>query len=216
MQQARITLARSPPGTTDGGWQLIPHLKPVGLQSTNWIVRFVLIVATAAFTSFGTTSPRYIMQHAMYFPWRGSHLTIIDAGSKTELVISATLSCSWYAFSAEMIGAYDVSMKWIRGYGTKFVWNSVMSTFKAPSKRSDAVSEEITCARRRLRFVYVGRSMSKLRRQISYKASLSTWLVTSVCSKRLWTHKTVLYGSTHAEEICGQDHTVNEIFDFLP
>ena len=23
-----------------------PHLKPVGLQSTNWIVRFVLIVAT--------------------------------------------------------------------------------------------------------------------------------------------------------------------------
>ena len=32
-------------------------------------------------------------------------LTIIDAGSKTEFVISATLSCSWYAFSAEMIGA---------------------------------------------------------------------------------------------------------------
>ena len=31
--------------------------------------------------------------------------TIIAAGSNTELVISATLSCSWYAFSAEMIGA---------------------------------------------------------------------------------------------------------------
>merc|ERR1719443_774998 len=139
----------------------------------------------------------------MYFPWRGSHLTIIDAGSKTELVISATLSCSWYAFSAEMIGAYDVSMKWIRGYGTKFVWNSVMSTLRAPSKRSDAVSEEITCARRRLRFVYVG-------------ASLSTWLVTSVCSRREWTQSTVLYGSTHAEEICGHDQTVNEILLFLP
>jgi hypothetical protein len=24
-------------------------------------------------------------------------------------------SCSWYAFSAEITGAYDVSMKWIRG-----------------------------------------------------------------------------------------------------
>ena len=35
----------------------MPHLKPVGHQSTNWIVRFVLIVATDAFTSFGTTSP---------------------------------------------------------------------------------------------------------------------------------------------------------------
>merc|ERR1711981_1386864 len=145
----------------------MPHLKPVGLQSTNWIVRFVLIVATAASTSLGTTSPRYIMQHAIYFPCRGSHLTIIDAGSNTEFVISATLNCSWYAFSAEIIGAYDVSMKWMRGYGTKFVWNSVMSTLRAPSKRSDAVRDEITCAKRRFKFVYVGRSMSKFRRQIS-------------------------------------------------
>merc|ERR1711976_446819 len=112
-------------------------------------------------------SPRYIIQHAMYFPCRGSHLTIIDAGSKTEFVISATLSCSWYAFSAEMIGAYDVSMKWMRGYGTRLVWNSVMSTLRAPSKRSDAVREEIICARRRFKFVYVERSISRLRRQMS-------------------------------------------------
>lgn len=32
-------------------------LNPVGHQSTNWIVLFVLIVAIAAFTSLGTTSP---------------------------------------------------------------------------------------------------------------------------------------------------------------
>ena len=32
-------------------------LNPVGHQSTNWIDRFVFIVAIAAFTSFGTTSP---------------------------------------------------------------------------------------------------------------------------------------------------------------
>jgi hypothetical protein len=58
------------------------------------MVRFVFLVATAAFTSFGTTSPRYIMQHAMYLPWRGSHFAIIAAGSKQELVISATDNCS--------------------------------------------------------------------------------------------------------------------------
>merc|ERR1719420_2185490 len=58
--------------------------------------------------------------------------------------------------------------------------------------------------------------MSRLRRQISYRASLSTWLVTSVCSRSEWTQSTVLYGSTHAEEICGHDHTVNEILLFLP
>merc|ERR1719238_1670160 len=33
-------------------------------------------------------------------------------------------------------------MKWMRGYGTRFVWNSVMSTLSAPSKRSDALREE--------------------------------------------------------------------------
>merc|ERR1719198_288885 len=33
-------------------------------------------------------------------------------------------------------------MKWMRGYGTRFVWNSVMSTLSAPSKRSDAVGDE--------------------------------------------------------------------------
>ena len=145
----------------------MPHLKPVGHQSTNWIVRLVLIVATEALTSLGTTSPRYMRQQAMYLPWRGSHLVIMPAGSKTEFVISATESCSWYAFSAEMTGAYDVSMKWMRGYGTRFVWNSVMSTLRAPSKRSDAVSDEATWAKRRLRFVYVGRSMSSERRQMS-------------------------------------------------
>ena len=36
-----------------------------------------------------------------------SHLVIMPAGSKTELVISATESCSWYAFSAEMTDVYE-------------------------------------------------------------------------------------------------------------
>jgi len=67
--------------------------------------RLVLIVAIAAFTSLGTTSPLYNMQQAMYFPWRGSHLTIWLHGSKQALVTSATDNCSWYAFSAEMTGA---------------------------------------------------------------------------------------------------------------
>ena len=75
----------------------MPHLKPVRHQSTNWIVRLVLIVATEALTSLGTTSPRYMRQQAMYLPWRGSHLVIMPAGSKTEFVISATDSCSSYA-----------------------------------------------------------------------------------------------------------------------
>ena len=37
-------------------------LNPVGHQSTNWIVRLVLIVATAELTSLGTTSPLHHAQ----------------------------------------------------------------------------------------------------------------------------------------------------------
>lgn len=38
-------------------------------------------------------------------PPKLSHLAIMEEGSKAELVISATDSCSWYAFSAEITGA---------------------------------------------------------------------------------------------------------------
>jgi hypothetical protein len=38
-----------------------------------------------ALTSLGTTSPRYIRQHAMYLPWRGSHFAIMLAGSNAAL-----------------------------------------------------------------------------------------------------------------------------------
>merc|ERR1719197_990878 len=58
--------------------------------------------------------------------------------------------------------------------------------------------------------------MSRFLRQISYSASLSYMIVTSVCSRRECTHKTVLYGSTTAVATWGQAHTVKEILDFLP
>lgn len=61
----------------------MPTLNPVGHQSTNYIVLLDLIVATAALTSFGTTSPLYNIQHAIYFPPHGLQLTIIFPGSKT-------------------------------------------------------------------------------------------------------------------------------------
>ena len=66
---------------------MIPHLNPVGHQSTSWIMRFILTMATAAFTPLGATSPRYIIQLAMYLPWRGSHVAVIDEGSKALLTI---------------------------------------------------------------------------------------------------------------------------------
>jgi len=72
------------------------------------------------------------------------------------------------------------------------------------SKRSAAVSDEMMiCAMRRLRLVYLGRSMSRLRRQMSYRASLSTMNETSVCSSSECVESTQLYGSTTVVETCG-------------
>merc|ERR1719281_1435250 len=58
--------------------------------------------------------------------------------------------------------------------------------------------------------------MSRFLLQMSYSASLSYMIVTSVCSRSECTHSTVLYGSTTAVATCGQAHTVKLIFDFLP
>merc|ERR1719335_1804926 len=58
--------------------------------------------------------------------------------------------------------------------------------------------------------------MSRFLLQMSYKASLSYMMVTSVCSNKECTQRTVLYGSTTAVATCGQHHTVKLIFDFLP
>merc|ERR1719247_2481551 len=58
--------------------------------------------------------------------------------------------------------------------------------------------------------------MSKFLRQMSYNASLSYMIVTSVCSSKEWTQSTVLYGSTTAVATCGQAQTVKESLLFFP
>ena len=68
MQHGTLDLGEVTAGDRRGGLVVDTDLKPVGHQSTNWMVRLVLMVATAALTSLGTTSPRYSRQHAMYLP----------------------------------------------------------------------------------------------------------------------------------------------------
>ena len=71
-------------------------------------MRPVLMVAMAMLASLGATSSRRMWQHAMCFPWRGWHFTIIEAGSNADTVITATENCSWtesWCASAEMVGA---------------------------------------------------------------------------------------------------------------
>ena len=43
----------------------------------------------------------------------------MEAGSTVNSVISVLESCKCEAFSVEMTGVYEISMKWIRGCDTK-------------------------------------------------------------------------------------------------
>lgn len=70
-------------------------LKPVGHQSTNWIVRLLFIEAMAPLTSLGTTSPRYSRQTAMYFPLRGSHFLIQRKREEINFLVLVNWATLW-------------------------------------------------------------------------------------------------------------------------
>jgi hypothetical protein len=76
-----------------------------------------------------------------------------------------------------------------------------MSTFNAPSNHKLAVNDEITYAINLFRFVCVGLSISRFFLQISYIASLSSIIATSVCSNNECVDNIELYGSTTAVDI---------------
>merc|ERR1719291_1221575 len=56
--------------------------------------------------------------------------------------------------------------------------------------------------------------MSRFRREMSYNASLSIMIVTSVCSSSECTQSTVLYGSTTAVATCGHAQVVKLSVDY--
>jgi hypothetical protein len=87
----------------------------------------------------------------MYFPDCGSHLTIWLCFSKQDMEISWTECFSCLALGGDTTGEYATSGKWIRGYGTRLVWNSLRSTFRDPSKRREAVMDETTTDVRNVR-----------------------------------------------------------------
>merc|ERR1719230_1598119 len=48
--------------------------------------------------------------------------------------------------------------------------------------------------------------MSRLRRQMSYSASLSSMTATSICSSRVWVDSTMLYGCDGSGDLRGGPH----------
>ena len=83
---------------------MMPTLNPDGHQSTKRILRFVVTVSIAAFTSF-----------EQYIAETRDALDHVVRRLNTELMISATLSCSWDAISELFTGAKPQNEKNTRG-----------------------------------------------------------------------------------------------------
>lgn len=102
-----------------------------------------------------------------------------------NISMQSTESDSWWASSAGVISVQPQRMKCMRGQSTRFVWNSDKFTSNAPPRLRDIDSEEMVRAGQRCQFVFVRRSVSRLRKQSRYKASLSfTMLLTFVDSSK--------------------------------
>ena len=85
----------------------MPTLKPLGHQSVNYIVFFVLISANAALTYLGIISPLYETLQVKYFPFYGSHLIIKFSAENKSFVISVTEGYSYAGLYVDWSGEYE-------------------------------------------------------------------------------------------------------------
>ena len=74
---------------------------------------------------------------------------------------------------------------------TKFVWNS---SIHRSTETKNVINEEMFCKSHRLKLVSAERMVSKLRRQMSSRATLFIITVGSVCSSRECAHRMALCG----------------------
>merc|ERR1719191_2248152 len=76
-----------------------------------------------------------------------------------------------------------------------------------PGKRRQAVTPDIQAEHKWLRSPYVGVVSLRVRKQMSYRASLSRHMHSSAFSTSWWTDKVALYGSTTVSDTLGDGTT---------
>merc|ERR1719359_1820781 len=97
-----------------------------------------------------------------------------------------------------------------RGNGIMFTANFLMSQFNWPGKRRPHVHPESPAETRWFRSPYVGVVSLSVRKQISYKASLSMQKLSSEFSTSWCTDSVQLYGSTTVSDTFG-DGTMEKV-----
>merc|ERR1719174_3258820 len=78
-----------------------------------------------------------------------------------------------------------------------------------PGNRRQQVTPDMTAEHKWLRSPYVGVVSLRVRKQMSYKASLSRHMHSSAFSTSWWTERVALYGSTTVSDTLGDGTTEN-------
>ena len=139
---------------------MIPHLNPVGHQSTNWLVRLVLMVATAALTSFGTGSHIFsVARIALCHHTCGLERRVGDFSDRELLVVNFFCGNDWCIRSK-----HEMDSRIWHKVGLEFSDVNIQSTVK--SERSGQRRNNLN---RKINFFHSGKRPKKSLKATSAK-----------------------------------------------
>merc|ERR1712232_27220 len=178
-----------------------------GIHSTKYELFLFWTFNICSSTSFVDMRPRNNAAAVRERPWRGSAAHIIFLASNICCVNSGTVNARYCCEPRDVSGAKPVMKKWRRGKGTRFTAILRRSQFNCPGKRRQQVTPLMAALTKWFKSPYVGVVNFKVRKHISYKASLSRRKHSSAFSTNWWKESTALYGSTTVSETFGEGIT---------
>merc|ERR1719420_259350 len=190
-----------------GGISHTDDLMLLGIHSTKYEEFLFCTLSICSSTSFVDILPRKRAVAVKYLPCRGSAAHIMFLASNICCVSSGTVNARYCWDPREVNGAKPVMKKCRRGKGMRLTAILRRSQFSCPGKRRHVVTPLIAALTRWFRSPYVGVVSFKVRKQMSYNASLSNKKHSSAFSTNWWKDKTALYGSTTVSETLGEGIT---------
>merc|ERR1711985_159745 len=156
-----------------GGMSQIPTLMLFGIHSTKYDEFLFCTFSICSSTSLADMRPRNKDAAVRYRPWRGSAAHIMFLASNICWVSSGTVKARYCCDPRDVKGAKPVMKKCKRGKGIRLTAILRRSQFNCPGKRKQQVTPLIAALTRWFKSPYVGVVNFNVRKQISYKASLS-------------------------------------------
>merc|ERR1719333_1511403 len=157
-----------------GGMSQTDDLMLLGIHSTKYEEFLFWTLSICSSTSLVDMRPRNKAAAVRYRPWRGSAAHIIFLASNICCVSSGTVNARYCWDPRDVRGAKPVIKKCKRGNGMRLTAILRRSQLSCPGKRRQQVTPLMAALTKWLRSPYVGVVNFKVRKHMSYSASLSS------------------------------------------